>query len=92
MKKTITVMCLIAGLLIILDSVNASHCLVLFFLVGVIPGTNILISATDALAANATAMTIVILRITAWPTIRTVFFPHVTIIATIKKHTPHQVI
>jgi hypothetical protein len=92
MKKAITIICLIGALLLILDSVHASHWLVLFFLAGVIPGTNILISATDTLAANATAITIVILRITVWPTIRTFFFPQATTADTTKKHTPHRVI
>jgi len=91
MKKTITIASLIGSLLLILDSVHASHWLVLFFLAGVIPGTDIRIPATDALAANATAITIIMLRLTVWPTARTLFFPPHTTVNPTKKHTPHRI-
>jgi len=91
MKKTITITSLVSSLLLILDSAHASHWLVLYFLAGVIPGTNILISATDMLAANATAITIIMLRITVWPTVRTLFFPPDTTVNTTKKHTPRRI-
>ena len=91
MKKTITIICLVGSLLLILDSAHASHWLVLYFLAGVIPGTNILISATDMLAANATAITIIMLRITIWPAARTLFFPPDTTAKTTNKHTAHRI-
>lgn len=92
MKKAISIICIIGAVLIILDSANASHWLLLFFLAGVIPGTNIHISAIDTLAANATAITIVILRITAWSRIRTLFFAQDTTAIATKRRTPHRVV
>lgn len=91
MKKAITIISLIGALLLILDSAHASHWFVLFFLAGVIPGTDILIPATDMLAANATAITIVMLRITVWPSVQPIFFPLSTTDAATKKRTAHRI-
>ncbi len=91
MKKTITIISLIGALLVILDSVQASHWFVLFFLAGVIPGTNILIPATGILAANATAITIVIVRLFAWPTLQTLFFSKTLVTIPTKKRTTRAV-
>ena len=90
MKKAIITVSLISSLLLLLDSANAAHWLVLFFLAGIVPGTDILISPVDMLAANATAITIVILRITVWPTIRNIFFPHTEAPIVPKKRTPRH--
>lgn len=74
MRKLIITTCLVGSLLIILDSLQASHWLVLLLLAGVIPGTNISISPIDMMAAVATAMTIVILRATVWARLAAIFF------------------
>jgi len=49
MKKTITITALSLSALMILDTLNAGHAVVMFFLAGVIPGTNNSISATNML-------------------------------------------
>jgi len=49
MKKTLTILCISLSLILILDSVNAGHALVMFFLAGIIPGTNVAISAASML-------------------------------------------
>lgn len=45
MKKAIVISCTAASLLIILSTAGTSHALFLFITVGVIPGTNISLSA-----------------------------------------------
>lgn len=74
MQKTVSIISLIGAALIILDSVSATHWVLLFFLAGVIPGTNLLIDPVDMMAAVATAITIVILRVTMWQSVRPLFF------------------
>jgi len=74
MKKSIIIVSLVGALLIILDSLDATNSLMLFLLAGVIPGTNLSISPVDMMAATATAMTIVILRITMWSKVKTFLF------------------
>lgn len=49
MKKTVTIILLALSAIIILDSLNAGHALFMFLLAGVIPGTNITISAASML-------------------------------------------
>lgn len=51
MKKVITIIFVILSIVIILDSMNAVHALAMFFLAGIIPGTNIALSATSMLEA-----------------------------------------
>jgi hypothetical protein len=46
MRKAIIITSLILSGLIILDSFNVGHVLMMFLLAGVIPGTNIALSAT----------------------------------------------
>lgn len=74
MKKAITILCSIGSGLIILSSFDFSHSLLLFLFAGVIPGTNITISAIDVMAACATAFTIILIRLTIWPTLAKSFF------------------
>lgn len=74
MKKTITTLCIVGSGLIVASSFDVAHSLVLFFLAGVIPGTNIALTPIEMMAASATAITIVILRIVAWPRFARVFF------------------
>lgn len=49
MKKTIIILCISLSALMILDSMNAGHALVMFVLAGVIPGTNVAIDASNML-------------------------------------------
>lgn len=44
MKKALTILFLSLSAIIILDSLNAVHALMMFLLAGVIPGTNITVS------------------------------------------------
>lgn len=74
MRKSIIIVSLAGALLIILDSLDATNSLMLFLLAGVVPGTNLLISPVDMMAATATAITIVILRITVWSRFKTFLF------------------
>lgn len=46
MKKTLIILLTSLSLVMILDSLNAGEAIAMFFLAGVIPGTNIAISAT----------------------------------------------
>lgn len=52
MKKTLTITFLILSSIIVLDSFNAGHALMIFLLAGIIPGTDIVVSAEDVLAAT----------------------------------------
>jgi len=49
MKKTITSILIISSLLLILDSFNFGHALMMFYLAGIIPGTNVSINADQML-------------------------------------------
>lgn len=49
MKKTITITLTIFSLLLILDSFNFGHALMMFYLAGVIPGTNVAIGGAQML-------------------------------------------
>lgn len=63
MKKTITITLISLSALIILDSLNAGQALMMFFLAGVIPGTNIAIDAGRALELFALITGFVLARI-----------------------------
>jgi hypothetical protein len=49
MKKTIAITLTIFSLLLVLDSFNFGHALMMFYLAGVVPGTNIAIDANRML-------------------------------------------
>jgi hypothetical protein len=70
MKKTITVLCLVGSVLIILDTMNAAESLLLFLFTGIISGTTIRIPRIAMMAASAVAITIIILRLTVWSSLR----------------------
>lgn len=79
MRKVIITISIVGALLIIADSVDVGHWLLLFILAGILPGTDISIAPIDVLAAIATALTIVIMRVTLWSRIRLFFFEaHIT--------------
>lgn len=75
MKTKLTVLFSIGSGLIVLDSIDPIHSIMLFLLAGVIPGTNIAVPAVDMMAAYATAFTMVILRLAFWTRLKPVFFP-----------------
>lgn len=66
MKKTITIILTILSLLLILDSVNFSHALMMFLLAGVIPGTNIAIDGAQMLEFVALVAGFIVARLTAF--------------------------
>ena len=70
MRKLIINLSLVGSAVLFLDTVNFGQQLMLFVFAGVIPGTNIVISPIDVMAATATAITVIVLRITVWPSIR----------------------
>ena len=63
MRKSIIITCLILSGLIILDSLNAGHILVMFLLAGVVPGTNIALSASTTMELFALMIGLVIGRL-----------------------------
>lgn len=77
MKKFAVFICLIGSLLMFLDAVNFGHVLLLLLFAGVIPGTNTVISPIDTMAATATAITVIVLRITVWPSLKPMILPPV---------------
>ncbi len=63
MKHTLTVIFLILSILLILDSFNAGHAIMLFVLAGIIPGTDIVLSADRSLELIAVVIGVTIGRI-----------------------------
>ncbi len=51
MKKALTIIFISLSFVIILDVLNAGEAIFMFFLAGVIPGTNLIIGATQMLEA-----------------------------------------
>lgn len=64
-RKTIITTCLILSGLIMLDSLNVGHILMMFFLAGVIPGTNIALSASTMMEVFTLLIGLVIGRLSA---------------------------
>ena len=60
MKKTITIFCIVASLLIILDSINFGYALMMFLFVGIIPGTNAQLSPEQMFGLFAVATSLII--------------------------------
>lgn len=63
MRKTIIITSLILSGIMILDSMDAGHVLMMFLLAGIIPGTNIAISAQTMMEGFALAGGFVIARV-----------------------------
>jgi len=63
MKKAITLICIIASTVIILDSFNAWHAIAMFYLAGEIPGTRTSISPNTMLSIFALLIGFVLARI-----------------------------
>lgn len=72
MKRLLISLCLIGSAVILFDTINFSQQVILFVFAGILPGTNIVISPIDMMAASATAITVIILRITVWPLVRSI--------------------
>ena len=66
MKKFIATSFIIASLIIILDSVNFGHALMMFLLAGVIPGTNIALSGEQMFEFFAIIIGFVLGRVTMY--------------------------
>jgi hypothetical protein len=63
MKKAITIICVILSAILILDSMNMWHALVMFYLAGEIPGTRTSLSASTMMELFALLIGFVIARI-----------------------------
>jgi len=63
MKKTIAIIITIFSLLLILDSFNFGHALMMFYLAGVIPGTNVTLDGAQMLELFAVIAGFIIARV-----------------------------
>ncbi len=63
MRKTIITTCLVASLIIIVDSARIGYILLIFLLSGIIPGTNLLVPPNVMLAGFGVITTIILLSI-----------------------------
>jgi len=63
MKKTATIILTALSLLMILDSFNFGHALMMFYLAGVIPGTNFALDAAQMLEFFAIIAGFVVARV-----------------------------
>jgi hypothetical protein len=70
MKKNITIACTAASLLLILDSFGMGYKVMLFLLVGIIPGTNIALSPIEMLVLMTALTSIVITRVGILPLVK----------------------
>ena len=65
MKKAIIFACLILSGIIILDSLHAGHAIMMFLLAGVIPGTNVALSASTTMELFALLLGLVVGRLSS---------------------------
>jgi len=65
-KKTLTILLTSLSMIMVLDSLNAGEALAVFFLAGVIPGTNFSISATHMLEFFTLVLGFTLSRITLY--------------------------
>lgn len=65
MKKTLTILFVILSGLLILDSLDFGHALILFLFLGIVPGTDIVLSAQQTLTLFSVLIGFVIGRIGA---------------------------
>jgi len=63
MKKTIAIIITIFSLLLILDSFNFGHALMMFYLAGVIPGTNVILDGAQMLELFAVIAGFIVARV-----------------------------
>jgi|GEM_PF-1013928 len=64
MKKILPLLLTVLSLLMIFDSINLGHALVMFLLAGVIPGTNIAVGADHMLIGFALLIGFILSRLT----------------------------
>lgn len=64
MKKTLTILLTILSCIMILDAANASEAIVMFFLAGVVPGTNFVISGAHMFEFYILAFGFIVSRFT----------------------------
>ena len=67
MRKLVILFSLVGSSLLILDSFNFAHSITMFLLAGVVPGTNFALSPVEMMAASATAITVILLKIALGP-------------------------
>jgi hypothetical protein len=79
MKKAIIFITCAASSIMLLDTMRAADSLIMFLLFGMVPGTDIRIAPVDMMAATGTAITVIILRLTVWSSIRTALFTRTTV-------------
>lgn len=60
MKKKITIFCLVASLLIVLDSMNFADALIMFIFAGVIPGTNFQLTPEQSLGLFTISISLIV--------------------------------
>ncbi len=63
MRKTIITICLVLSGIIILDSFHVPHALAMFWLAGIIPGTNLVVDAGHTLMLFSLASGFVVSRL-----------------------------
>jgi hypothetical protein len=63
MKKTIAIILTIISLVIILDSFHVGHALMMFYIAGLIPGTNVALNGSQMLELFAIAAGFTVARI-----------------------------
>jgi len=66
MKKTIAIIFTLLSLLIILDSMNFGHAVMMFLLAGIIPGTNIAINGAQMLEFTTLVFGFIFARVTMY--------------------------
>ena len=66
MKKLATIIFITLSLLIILDSFNFGHAIMMFYLAGIIPGTNIVLNAAQMLEFFAIIAGFTVARVMAY--------------------------
>lgn len=67
MKKKLSIIFICLSAILILDSANVGHALMLFVLAGIVPGTNTVLSAQQTLELFALLLGIVIGRLSSRP-------------------------
>jgi predicted membrane protein len=63
MKKAITLLLTILSVVIILDSINFGHAIMMFLLAGIVPGTSFALSAEQTLQLFSAALGFVFARV-----------------------------
>lgn len=70
MRKTIITLCLIGSAFIILNAFEAGHALMMFLMAGIVPGTNIVLSASAMIFIFAGAFGFVCARLAVYTVLK----------------------